>query len=122
MTGKYDDMTAIEILNYYRNYHYADGSNTESGILANAINEILPELIGLRATMEIVRTRIPSLLEDAEFNSFSDSKRCLYCISSKIADGSDRILACYNCHGRVGKRTLLSPEDSCPNFCEDPNL
>jgi 4-hydroxy-tetrahydrodipicolinate reductase len=41
MLNEYAGMNAVEILNYYRNCHYADGSNTESGILANAINETL---------------------------------------------------------------------------------
>ena len=33
-------MTAEEILNYYRNLYYKESSNTERGIVANAINEI----------------------------------------------------------------------------------
>lgn len=37
---KTSDMTAIEILNYYRNLYYAEPQITERGIIANAINEI----------------------------------------------------------------------------------
>lgn len=33
------DMTAVEILNYYRNLYYADPQVTERGIVANAIND-----------------------------------------------------------------------------------
>ena len=39
---EYESMTAIEKLNYFRNCYYTDGNNTENGIIANAINEILP--------------------------------------------------------------------------------
>ena len=37
------NMTAAEILNYYRNLYYAEAQVTERGIVANAINDILPE-------------------------------------------------------------------------------
>lgn len=37
---KTSDMTAIEILDYYRNLYYAEPQITERGIIANAINEI----------------------------------------------------------------------------------
>lgn len=33
------DMTAAEILNYYRNLYYAEPQVTERGIIANAIND-----------------------------------------------------------------------------------
>lgn len=39
---EYEGMTAIEKLNYFRNCHYTDGMNTELGIIADALNEILP--------------------------------------------------------------------------------
>lgn len=38
---KTSDMSAIEILNYYRNLYYAEPQVTERGILANAINDVL---------------------------------------------------------------------------------
>ena len=44
----YDGMTAVEKLNYYRNYYNADGDNTEAGVIADAINEILPEYVRLK--------------------------------------------------------------------------
>ena len=40
---EYDGMTAIEKLNYFRNLYYAEGNNTEKGIIANALNEILSQ-------------------------------------------------------------------------------
>ena len=35
------DMTAAEILNYYRNLYYAEPQVTERGIVANAINDYI---------------------------------------------------------------------------------
>ena len=35
-------LTALEILNLYRNWYYQEGMNTEHGVVAAAINEILP--------------------------------------------------------------------------------
>ena len=40
------DMTASEILNYYRNLYYAEPQVTERGIVANAINDFFSEKIG----------------------------------------------------------------------------
>lgn len=37
------DMTAAEILNYYRNLYYAEPQVTERGIVANAINDYFNE-------------------------------------------------------------------------------
>lgn len=39
-----EGMTSLEILNHYRNLYHAEG-NTERGIIANALNDILPKLI-----------------------------------------------------------------------------
>ena len=44
----YDGMTAVEKLNHYRNYYHTDGDNTEAGVIADAINEILPEYVRLK--------------------------------------------------------------------------
>lgn len=38
------DMTAAEILNYYRNLYYAESQVTERGIVANAINDYFKEV------------------------------------------------------------------------------
>lgn len=38
------DMTAKEILNYYRNLYYAEPQVTERGIVANAINDLFTEM------------------------------------------------------------------------------
>lgn len=39
------DMTAKEILNYYRNLYYAEPQVTERGIMANAINGVLADVV-----------------------------------------------------------------------------
>ena len=38
----------LAVLNCYRNKYYADGNSTEQGIIANAINNVLPTLVSLR--------------------------------------------------------------------------
>ena len=39
------DMTAAEILNYYRNLYYAEPQVTERGIVANAINDYFADVV-----------------------------------------------------------------------------
>lgn len=45
LVGEYNGLTAVEQLNLYRNKYYTDGNATEKGIIANAINDILPSLL-----------------------------------------------------------------------------
>lgn len=40
------DMSAVDILNYYRNLNYAEPQVTERGIVANAINDFFNEVYG----------------------------------------------------------------------------
>lgn len=40
--------TPAAILNWYRNCYYKEPDNTERGIVANALNSVLPELSRLR--------------------------------------------------------------------------
>ena len=40
-----EGMTAEEVLNYYRNLYHAEPLSTERGIIANALNDILPRMI-----------------------------------------------------------------------------
>jgi hypothetical protein len=39
------DMAPIEILNYYRNLYYAEPQVTERGIVANAINDVIADVV-----------------------------------------------------------------------------
>ena len=50
---EYNGMTAVEKLNKYRNCYYTDGDNTEAGVVADAINEILPEYVALKSAATI---------------------------------------------------------------------
>ena len=59
----------LAVLNCYRNKYYADGNNTEQGIIANAINDILPILVELkngyyRKASEVAREIFEELLKD----------------------------------------------------------
>jgi hypothetical protein len=40
-----EGMTAEEVLNYYRNLYHAEPQSTEHGIVAKALNDILPRMI-----------------------------------------------------------------------------
>ena len=44
---EYKDMTPEEKLNYFRNLHYDKSDNTEAGVIADAINDILPKYVAL---------------------------------------------------------------------------
>ena len=59
----YEDLTSNQQLNLFRNLYYNDGFSTEKGIVANAINDILPkyckqqeEIDNLRAELKKVCT------------------------------------------------------------------
>jgi hypothetical protein len=54
------DMTAKEILNYYRNLYYAEPQVTERGIVANAINDVLADVVP-RSEVDMIH----HLLKDA---------------------------------------------------------
>lgn len=41
------DQMNLAVLNCYRNKYHADGNSTEQGIVANAINDVLPILFEL---------------------------------------------------------------------------
>lgn len=49
MHEEYKNMTSMEIVNLYRNKYYNDGNNTEQGVVANAINDILPNYVRMLA-------------------------------------------------------------------------
>ena len=56
------DMTAEEILNYYRNLYYAEPQVTERGIVANAINDYLQKAAPMAEWIS-VEERIPKNFE-----------------------------------------------------------
>lgn len=69
------EMSAAEILNYYRNLYYAEPQVTERGIVANAINDYLTASV-----KEVVRCR-----------------NCKYCESFVDDFGVDKYFCGYFC-------------------------
>lgn len=49
---------SAEILNFYRNFYYTQNENTERGIVAWAINNILPKYIKQEEELKKLRTKI----------------------------------------------------------------
>jgi hypothetical protein len=49
-----EGMSAGEVLNYYRNLYHAKPQSTEHGIVANALNDILPRMIATSCKAEDV--------------------------------------------------------------------
>lgn len=42
---EYEGLTPVEKLNLYRNRYHAEGNATENGIIADALNDLLPRMI-----------------------------------------------------------------------------
>lgn len=47
MNKQIEEMDLV-VLNCYRNKYYSDGINTEQGVVADAINKVLPILVSLK--------------------------------------------------------------------------
>ncbi len=52
LINSYNKLPEIEQLNLFRNLYYTDGNCTEKGIIANALNEILPQFVQYREQLE----------------------------------------------------------------------
>ena len=69
-----------EILNWYRNLYYKEDANTERRIVAEALNDILPELVKLRgapsrkAARDKIRKTIIAMLKYEIVNTPSEFK------------------------------------------------
>lgn len=48
MSKEQIDGATLAVLNCYSNKYYAEGNNTEQGVVANAINDVLPILVELK--------------------------------------------------------------------------
>lgn len=57
----HEGMTPNDQLNLYRNLYYKDGCATEQGIIANAINGILPEYTRQKAEIERLETVLSAM-------------------------------------------------------------
>ena len=55
---KTENMSAIEILNYYRNLYYAEPQVTERGIVANTINDVLNLVNRQKAEIEELKNYV----------------------------------------------------------------
>lgn len=73
---EYEGMTAVEKLNYFRNCYYTDGNNTELGIIADAINEIMPHYIRIwHESVSNSDSRIDAIVEKVRKVVCSNEKK-----------------------------------------------
>ena len=56
-----NDMSEIEILNYYRNLYYTEPQVTERGIVANAINDMFDFINRQKAEIERLNKKVEEL-------------------------------------------------------------
>lgn len=56
--NEYNALSAIEKLNLFRNKYYNDGDRTEKGVIANAINEVMPALNAIFCSENQTENRI----------------------------------------------------------------
>lgn len=68
---KTENMSAIEILNYYRNLYYAEPQVTERGIVANTINDVLNLINRQKAEIEKLKSKNEILSHNAD-NAFQE--------------------------------------------------
>ena len=54
----YEGLTSNQQLNLFRNFYYNDGFSTENGIVANAINDILPNYYKQQAEIERLQKEV----------------------------------------------------------------
>lgn len=83
------DMTAAEILNYYRNLYYAEPQVTERGIVANAINDYFKEVVP-RAEVEQVFKELELMFEQYAFEpryTVLDMKSDVEALKKKYTEG-----------------------------------
>ncbi len=59
----YEGLTSNQQLNLFRNFYYNDGFSTEKGIVANAINDILPKYHKQQAEIESLKENRDELWE-----------------------------------------------------------
>jgi hypothetical protein len=57
----YEGLTPNQQLNLFRNLYYNDGYATERGIIANAINHILPKIIRQKAEIERLNVELQAM-------------------------------------------------------------
>lgn len=70
----YSGMSAMEILNFFRNKYHAEGSDSELGVVANAINELLPKLCKMEHMRPLMYTVDYGTMSEEKVAVFDDRK------------------------------------------------
>lgn len=73
------DVPALEQLNYFRNLYYTEGNSTERGIIANALNDILPYL----------SSDILEQLKSKQARNAKDVEQTIHSTSCSVGCGTD---------------------------------
>lgn len=86
------EMSAIEILNYYRNLYYAEPQVTERGIIANAINDYI--------TADVQKVKhAKNLCED--YPSLFECSLCRWCDDDTTTGSTSVYNYCPNCGAKM---------------------
>lgn len=92
---------SVSILNAFRNKYYTDGNNTENGIVANAIDDILPEYVKLKEMSHGKWNKIIFSVE-ARRNKPIRTRICMECSLCKVGwAGSVKPKYCPNCGAKM---------------------
>jgi hypothetical protein len=71
------DLQPEEILNLFRNRYYVDGNQTENGIVANALNDVLPRMTLLPCAVGQVVWFVAKKPEDKFYRSIDGIAACI---------------------------------------------
>lgn len=82
------DMTANEILNYYRNLYYAEPQVTGRGIIANAINDYFADVVPKSEVEELKKAYL-------QYEETSGLKQAKQEVAREIFDEIGRLLELY---------------------------
>jgi hypothetical protein len=101
------DMTASEILNYYRNLYYAEPQVTERGIVANAINDYFADVVPKSEW-----NRIYTELEGLKSSTLPRLRLDLQMANTKVAEAD-------MAKNEVAREIFEELETKAPWFCEN---
>ena len=87
------DMTAVEILNYYRNLYYAEPQVTERGIVANAINDYFKQTANKSGWIS-VDERLPERMKPVLVCIKGYLKKPIMVVSEMLEENGARWSAC----------------------------
>lgn len=100
---KTSGMSAIEVLNYYRNLYYAEPQVTERGIVANAINNVMNTIGSQKAEVERLNKSAVDVAEviHSEWHTATVRMNCID-------------VTCKNCHN-TEKISITNYFEYCPH-------